>query len=182
MRKAGRKVCRVAALGLLMAIALPAMADPPFWAPRRGAPPPPPPPTPYVSQGACDRTAIGAVLGAAAGGLVGSQVGDPNSQAATTIGGVLVGAFVGGVIGHSMDRSDQACAGQALEYAPDRRTVVWQGQQQNGYWVTPTRSYQASNQRYCRDYKSAAVIGDRGHHTSGTACRADDGSWKVVKR
>ena len=177
-----RTFLSLAAVVLAMAIALPASADPPFWAPHRGAPPPPPPPTPYVQQGACDRTAIGAVLGAAAGGVVGSQVGDPNSQAATTIGGLIVGAFVGGVIGHSMDRSDQACAGQALEYAPDKRTVVWQGPQKQGYWVTPTRSYQASNQTYCRDYKSSAVINGHGHRTTSTACRSNDGQWQVKKK
>jgi len=177
--------CRLAAGFVLILAALPALADPPSWAPRRGAPPPPPPaaPAPYgISQGVCDRTAIGAVLGAAAGGLVGSQVGGANSQTATTIGGVIVGAFVGGVIGQSMDRTDQACAGQALEYTPDKRTVVWQGPQKQGYWVTPTRSYASGAQRYCRDYKSNAVIAGRGHATSGTACRSNDGSWRVVKK
>jgi len=166
---------------LALVAAVPALADPPYWA-HRGPPPAPPPPAPYVSQGACNRTAIGAALGAAAGGVVGSQMGTPDNQAATTIGGVLVGAFVGGVIGHSMDKSDQACAGQALEYAPDNRTVVWQGQQQSGYWVTPTRSYPAANQSYCRDYTSNAVINGRGHRNFGTACRSDDGSWRVTKR
>ncbi|HKW55429.1 MAG TPA: glycine zipper 2TM domain-containing protein [Stellaceae bacterium] len=158
---------------------------------RAAAPPPavvaaPPPAVvamPYgLDQRVCNRDLIGAALGGATGGLIGSNIGKGKGRAVATVGGVLVGLFVGGKIGRNMDQLDQACAGQVLEHAPDRQTVVWQGQNGgDGYWVTPTRSYAAGNGRYCREYTSDAVIAGRKQQTYGTACRQDDGSWEIVK-
>jgi surface antigen len=196
-----RKVPCAGAIGaglLAIAIALPmnASADPPPWAPAHGyrdkhrhhdddddydrPPPPAAVAMPYgLAQGTCHRDLIGAALGGAAGGLLGNQFGKSSGKTVATIGGVIVGAFVGGSIGRSMDQVDQACAAQALEYVPDRRTVTWQGAQQ--YSVTPMRSYQASNGRYCREYQSSALIGDRVQQVYGTACRGPDGAWQIVK-
>ena len=146
------------------------------------APPPPPPPMPYgLDQRMCNRDLIGAALGGATGGLIGSNIGKGKGRAVATVGGVLVGLFVGGKIGRNMDQLDQACAGQALERVPDGQTVVWQGQNQDGYWVTPKRTYQASNGDYCREYTSDAVIAGRRQQTYGTACRQPDGSWQIIK-
>jgi surface antigen len=148
---------------------------------------PPPAPAevamPYgLDQRVCNRDLIGAALGGATGGLIGSNIGKGKGRTIATVGGVLVGLFVGGKIGRNMDQLDQACAGQVLERVPDRQTVVWQGQTANdGYWVTPTRSYEAGNGRYCREYTSDAVIDGRKQRTYGTACRQDDGSWQIVK-
>lgn len=151
---------------------------------RAAAPPPPAVVAmPYgIDQRVCNRDLIGAALGGATGGLIGSNLGKGKGRTVATVGGVLVGLFVGGRIGRSMDQLDQACAGQVLEHAPDRQTVVWQGQNEgDGYWVTPTRSYDAGNGRYCREYTSDAIIGGRKQQTYGTACRQDDGSWQIVK-
>jgi surface antigen len=138
---------------------------------------------PYgLDQRVCNRDLIGAALGGATGGLIGSNIGKGKGRTVATIGGVLTGLFVGGSIGRSMDQVDQSCAGEVLEHVPDRQTVVWQGQNENdGYWVTPTRSYDAGNGRYCREYTSDAMIGGRKQRTYGTACRQDDGSWEIVK-
>jgi surface antigen len=144
--------------------------------------PPPPPPAPYgLAQGFCSRDLIGAALGGATGGLIGSNIGKGKGRTVATVGGVLVGLFVGGKIGRNMDQLDQACAGQALEHVQDNQTVVWQGQNQQGYWVTPTRSYEAGDGRYCREYTSDALIGGQRQRTYGTACRQPDGSWEIVK-
>jgi surface antigen len=145
-------------------------------------PPPPPPPMPYgLDQRICSRDLIGAALGGATGGLIGSNIGKGKGRTVATVGGVLVGLFVGGKIGRNMDQLDQACAGQALERVPDGQTVVWQGQNQDGYWVTPKRTYEASNGDYCREYTSEAVIAGRRQQTYGTACRQPDGSWQIIK-
>jgi surface antigen len=159
------------------------------------APPPPPPvvytapqpvyappPAPYgLDQRVCNRDLIGAALGGAAGGLIGSNLGKGKGRTVATVGGVLAGLFVGGTIGQNMDQLDQSCAGEALEHVPDRQTVAWQGQNQDAYWVTPTRSYAAGNGRYCREYTSDAVIAGQRQKTYGTACRGPDGSWEIVK-
>jgi surface antigen len=133
-----------------------------------------------LAQGTCHRDLIGAALGGAAGGLLGNQFGKSSGKTAATIGGVVVGALIGGIIGRSMDDADQACAAQALEYAPDRQTVTWQGPQQQGYAVTPVRSYQARDGRFCREYQTSAVIGGRPQEVYGTACRSPDGTWQIM--
>jgi surface antigen len=156
---------------------------------RDGGYPPPPPVAalaPYgLDQRFCNRDLLGAALGGATGGLIGSNVGKGKGRTVATVGGVLVGLFVGGKIGRNMDQLDQACAGQVLEHAPDQQTIAWQGQNhdgnQDGYWVTPTRTYEAGDGRYCREYTSDAVIAGRRQQTYGTACRQPDGSWEIVK-
>ncbi|HEX7967134.1 MAG TPA: RT0821/Lpp0805 family surface protein [Stellaceae bacterium] len=138
---------------------------------------------PYgLDQRVCYRDMIGAALGGATGGLIGSNIGKGKGRTVATIGGVLTGLFVGGSIGRNMDQLDQACAGQVLEHVPDRQSIAWQGQNQgDAYWVTPTRSYDAGNGRYCREYTSDAVVAGRKQQTYGTACRQPDGSWEIVK-
>ncbi len=150
---------------------------------RVAAPPPAVVAMPYgLDQRFCNRDLIGAALGGATGGLIGSNLGKGKGRTVATVGGVLVGLFVGGRIGRNMDQLDQACAGQVLEHVPDRQTVAWQGQNQgDGYWVTPTRSYDAGNGRYCREYTSDAIVGGQKQQTYGTACRQPDGSWEIVK-
>lgn len=174
--------------------AAPAFADPPPWAPAHGwrakhhhdhddddyRAAAPAVAMPYgLAQGTCYRDMIGAALGGAAGGLVGSHIGKSSGRTVATIGGVLLGLFVGGSIGRAMDEADQGCVGAVLEHVPDHRTVVWQGPNQQGYWVTPIRSYAAGNGRYCREYRSQAVIAGRPHSVYGTACRQPDGSWQI---
>jgi surface antigen len=193
-----------ALLAAVLALPGPVLADPPPWAPAHGwrekhyrhdndrdrdghdrdafriAPPPATVVLPYgLAQGVCNRQLVGAALGGAAGGLIGSQFGKSSGRTAAAVGGVLVGMFVGGAIGRSMDEVDQACAAQALEHVPDRRTVVWQGPRQQGYWITPLRSYEAGG-RYCREYQTTAVIAGAPQNVFGTACRNADGSWQIV--
>lgn len=200
----GTRRLGAAAMALLLAAAswpaAPALADPPPWAPAHGwrakhhhhhhhhhdededvrVIAPPTVVMPYgLARGTCYRDMIGAALGGAAGGLVGSHIGKSSGRTAATIGGVLLGLFVGGSIGRAMDEADQACVGQVLEYVPDHRTVVWQGPNQQGYWVTPVRSYDAGGGRYCREYRSQAVIAGRPQSVYGTACRQPDGSWQI---
>lgn len=189
-----------AALFLLSSFPVPeAAADPPPWAPAwgwrekhehdRGHNHHHPPERDEVravampfglSQNICSRELVGAALGGAAGGLIGSNIGKSSGRTAATVGGVIVGLFVGGAIGRSMDRLDQACAGEVLEHVPDRQTVVWQSPQQQGYWVTPVRTYEAGNGRYCREYQSQAIIAGRRQTVTGTACRQPDGTWEIM--
>ena len=43
-----------------------------------------------------------------------------------------------------------------------------------------TRTYQASNGSYCREYQQEITIDGKPQRSYGTACRQPDGSWKVV--
>ena len=128
----------------------------------------------------CDRETIGAILGGAVGGAAGSQFGKGDGQVAAAVAGTILGVLVGKSIGRSMDQRDQHCTGQVLERAETNQTVTWQNPDTGArYSVTPTNTYE-SNDRYCRDYQTRAVIGDRVETVTGTACREPDGSWRKV--
>ncbi|MEQ8394394.1 glycine zipper 2TM domain-containing protein [Thalassobaculum sp.] len=133
-----------------------------------------------VSGGFCNRELLGQVLGGAAGAAIGSQFGAGTGRLLAVAGGTLAGFFVGGEIGGSLDRADQLCADQALEYAPNGRAVEWRNPDSNvAYHMVPTETFQAGN-RYCRTYTTTAIIGGRPQEAYGTACRQPDGSWEVV--
>ncbi len=176
-----------------LAAAMPAWADPPPWAPAHGArakgkgrgghvayaiPP-------GIAKGTCQRKHMsselaGGALGAAVGGLLGSQVGSGSGQLAATAAGTLLGALVGSSIGRDMDTLDHYCVAKTLEYAPQGRMIEWQNPDNNAhYTVTPTKTYERQG-RYCREYQTKVIVGNKVQETYGTACRQPDGSWKIV--
>ncbi len=193
------------ALGLLTALlavwTVPVAADPPPWAPAHGwrakqhnkqkykyksryeddyyvqsS-------VPYgLDLGRCNRDVLGAVLGGAAGAAVGSTVDKHDGRSAAIVGGAIIGVLVGGAIGRYMDSVDQNCIGQALEHVPDGETIVWNNPNNGGsYQVTPAETYQRADGRYCREYVTEVLIGDRREQAYGTACRQPDGSWQVIR-
>ncbi|MCP5111379.1 MAG: hypothetical protein GY953_11150 [bacterium] len=80
-----------------------------------------------------------------------------------------------------MDEVDQACAGQALEHAPDNETVRWENPTRDArYEVTPSRSYNNGDGRYCREYQTTGEVGGQKQRAYGRACRQPDGSWEII--
>lgn len=138
-----------------------------------------------VDRGRCDRRLVGnnvgTLLGAVAGGLAGSQFGGGSGQVAATLGGVLVGAAIGSSLSGGYGAADHGCVVQTFERAPTGQPVIWHNPDLNTYYtLTPTRTYEASPGRYCREYTSQAEIGGRRQSVHGTACRQPDGSWEIV--
>ena len=133
-----------------------------------------------LELGGCNRDVIGAVLGGAAGGVLGSTVGSGSGQTAAIIGGTIIGVIVGGSVGRSMDEIDQNCVGHALERASDGQTIVWQGQNNEIYEVTPTRTYRTASGPYCREYTTDAIIAGKTQTIFGQACRQPDGYWRLT--
>jgi len=178
---------------LALAIASPAPADPPPWAPAHGYRNKYPDhyeqplllpwqgrnyASPYIRDGRCDRDTLGAVLGGVVGGVAGSQIGKGSGRTAATIAGTVIGILVGRSIGRSMNASDQQCTGQVLEYAPDQTSVYWRNPDNGtGYSVTPIDTWRNQDGRYCREYRTRAMIGGRSEQVYGRACRQADGSW-----
>ncbi len=120
------------------------------------------------------KTGIGAALGAAAGG-----------GATGIAAGVLLGGLVGGATGSVLDDQDKRTAArttqQALDSKPSGTTTTWTNPDTgHSGSVTPTRTYQASNGQYCREYEQSVTIGGKAQKSYGTACRQPDGSWKLV--
>ena len=141
---------------------------------------------PYgIDRGTCRRsevrTIIGAAIGGAAGGFAGSHIGKGKGQLAATAGGAVLGVLIGGSMGRAMDEIDQACVGQALEYAPDGRRISWNAPDaETGYAVVPVKSYQNAAGTYCREYQTTAMVGGQPQQMYGTACRQPDGQWKLM--
>jgi surface antigen len=133
-----------------------------------------------IGLGRCNRDVLGGLIGGASGGAIGSTIGKGDGRTAAIIGGAIIGIIVGGSIGRSMDAVDQNCVGQALEHAPDGSTIVWQNPQGGAqYQVVPTRTVQASDGRYCREYTTTAVVAGNTQRVYGRACRQPDGSWQI---
>lgn len=123
---------------------------------------------------------LGNALGAAAGGLLGNQFGKGSGKTVMTITGVLAGALVGGYVGRQMDPVDQGCVSRTLENTPTNQTVAWRNPDTNSsYWVTPTKTFQEPDGLPCREYITHAVINGKRQQLTGTACRQQDGSWKI---
>lgn len=130
----------------------------------------------------CNREVIGAVLGGAVGAAVGARVGKGEDRFITTVGGAVIGAVVGGAIGRSMDDADQACAAQALEYANFKQSVKWNNSQRGAlYTVTPVGLVPADGKGIeCRRYSLLTERAGMKETTQGTACRKNDGSWRLA--
>lgn len=140
-----------------------------------------PPVMPFgFDSGNCNREMVGSLLGGGAGALLGSRIGEGSGKTAAMVGGTILGFMVGGSVGRSMDRIDQACMGQILEYAPNSQAIVWNNPANVRYEVVPMPGYQDRNGRYCREYQTTAMIGGRPQQLYGTACRQPDGSWQQV--
>ena len=130
---------------------------------------------------ACTNEQSGQVVGGILGGIAGHQVGGGRGRTVATVAGTIAGAFIGGNVGRSMDDTDRLKAHRSLEYSQTNETTHWSNPDTgNAYSMTPTRTWQSDNGRYCREYQSDVVIGGRRETAYGTACRQPDGSWKVV--
>jgi len=180
----------ISAIALLLC-PVPGITVPPDWAPAHGyrdkykhkykpgayyalAPPL------YIHGHACNREALGGMVGGIIGGILGDELGKGRKEA--VIGGTIIGVIVGGSIGRSMDKLDQRCTGQILEYTPDRQPVEWVNPDTGRlYRTTPLETYQAEGGQYCREYITEAAIGGKTEQIYGTACRQADGSWKMVE-
>ncbi|MFP6759187.1 MAG: RT0821/Lpp0805 family surface protein [Alphaproteobacteria bacterium] len=127
----------------------------------------------------------GALVGAAVGGLVGSQIGGGTGQMVAVGAGVLLGALLGSEVGRSLDKADEAYAGQlyqnTLEATPTGETTTWVNPDSgNSGSYTPTKTYQADSGQYCREFQQTITVGGQTEDAYGTACREPDGSWRIV--
>ena len=128
------------------------------------------------------KTAVGGVGGAAAGGFLGHALG---GGTAGIIGGAILGGLIGGAIGNRMDAADrresERAAQRAFETAPSGQTTSWNNPDSGNHGaITPTRTFQADNGQYCREFQQTVVIGGEEQQAHGTACRQPSGSWRIV--
>jgi len=127
----------------------------------------------------------GTLLGAAAGGLAGSQIGSGHGRLVAVAVGTLAGGLIGQDIGRSLDEVDrmamQRSTQQALESARSYEPMAWSNPDSGNTGSTlVTRTLINGNRRTCREYQQIVTIDGQKQRAYGTACRQDDGSWRVV--
>lgn len=131
------------------------------------------------------KQAVGAVGGAILGGLAGAQFGAGEGRLWATGIGAVLGALAGSEIGKSLDRADKAYMSSTtqatLEHSQTGSTSTWQNPDSgHSGSVTPTRTYQRADGRYCREFQQTVTIGGKQEKAYGTACRQPDGTWQIV--
>jgi surface antigen len=109
------------------------------------------------------------------GGAVGSRASEQNRPVAILVGGVI-GAVVGAKIGRSIDESDRACMGHALELAGEKQTVTWKSPAGVAYELTPTRNI-GDRANPCREFVTKVAAGRAAEAVKGVACRQKNGDW-----
>jgi surface antigen len=127
------------------------------------------------------KAVLGSLGGAAAGAGIAAIAG---ASSGWIIAAGLAGGLLGGAIGHRLDNKDKQlaaeAAAQAFEGNRTGQASAWKNPDSgNSGSVTPTKTYQAGNGQYCREYRQDVVIGGEKQQAYGTACRQPDGSWKI---
>ncbi|MDP6563914.1 MAG: RT0821/Lpp0805 family surface protein [Alphaproteobacteria bacterium] len=128
---------------------------------------------------------FGTILGGITGAVAGAQVGKGSGQLAAVAAGTLLGAFLGAEIGKSLDRADRVAMEQttqnALEQSRSGSSLSWRNPDTGHHGtVTPQDVRETSSGRICRQYEQTVTIDGKTESANGTACRQNDGSWKVV--
>lgn len=129
---------------------------------------------------------FGTVLGAISGGVIGAQIGSGSGRAAAIAGGILLGSLVGNTIGRQLDVYDRRLAYQSTQYALESMrsgsAVEWRGPGSGAFGtVVPRPAFQNQLGQYCREFQETVVIGGQQQSAYGTACRQDDGQWRIVQ-
>lgn len=134
-----------------------------------------------IRGGRCDRDRVGTVLGAVVGGAVGSTVGSGDNRLIAILAGATIGAIIGHEIGEEMDENDRACFGHSLELLEDGRSVHWDGDRRGMiYTLTPGTRFERDGQ-VCRRFLLLRENDGRRVTKRGSACRAGDGDWRLIK-
>ncbi|MGL4371600.1 MAG: RT0821/Lpp0805 family surface protein [Alphaproteobacteria bacterium] len=122
-------------------------------------------------------------MGGAAGALIGSQIGGGTGKLVAVAAGTLLGAWAGGAVGRKLDEEDRQAMQQAtLQSIQNNQSTSWRSSHNQGVsgTITPTKSYNSAN-GYCRNYQQTVKIDGKSQKAHGTACRGEDGQWRIIK-
>lgn len=141
-----------------------------------------------MSLGACapgqgpDNETLGTLGGAAGGALIGSQIGGGSGKTAATAIGAVLGALAGREIARSMSEADQQRAATAERTAVARNEpITWSNPDTGARGsIEPVRTYTNAQGNLCREYTHTVYIEGQPETARGTACREDDGTWRLV--
>lgn len=132
-----------------------------------------------------DNKFIGQILGSAAGVYLGSKVGSDIGRNFTVIIGGAVGYLVGGKIAEILNDEDEEDfnnkISDSLDKNKDFEAQEWKSSKNknvNGE-IIPLNNYQIE-EKTCRDFKKIVKINGKKIEEDATACRDEDGNWKII--
>jgi len=135
----------------------------------------------------CENTnqTVGTLGGGALGAWAGSTIGKGRGRVISTAGGAVLGALMGSYIGGQLDQKDKMQADRtfqnSMEKSKSGQTSTWENPDSGHsgtYRVTNTYENKGQN---CREFQQTIRIGGKIEEGYGTACRQNDGSWKIVQ-
>jgi surface antigen len=120
------------------------------------------------------------MLTALSGCLSGTFGGEaePAPEGVVALGDGLVGQIKGVRLRGDAKAKAVDAEFQALQFAPAGKEVVWS----EGKWqgqVMPTQLYRIGSQD-CRGFTHTLLEGGKSWKQTGTACRDESGTWKIV--
>jgi len=127
----------------------------------------------------------GTIAGGAIGALIGSTIGDGRGQVWATAIGAVGGALAGSHLGKRLDSRDHQvmnkAAYTALENKKSNTKTTWSNPDSgNAGTIIPTSTTKMADGSFCREYTSMVEVGGKSETAYGTACRQDDGSWRIA--
>ena len=135
--------------------------------------------------GTYNKATTGAALGAITGGALAYGLGkDSSKKDLWLIAGAAAGGLIGNNIGAKLDERDRLLLGetvqQTLEHGPTNSVGSWSNPDSgNSGTITPTQTMISANNQPCREFTTTVNIGGELSQAYGTACRQNDGSWKI---
>ncbi len=135
--------------------------------------------------GTYNKATTGAALGAITGGALAYGLGkDSSKKDLWLIAGAAAGGLIGNNIGAKLDERDRLLLGetlqQTMEHGPTNSVGSWNNPDSgNSGTVTPTQTMISANNQPCREFTTTVNIGGELSQAYGTACRQNDGSWKI---
>ena len=132
-----------------------------------------------VLSGCASQQQKGTIIGGVTGALIGSVIGDGSGQNVAIAAGAIAGSLIGSSIGQRFDAQDQGRIAYSMERNQQSRwTNSTTGHR---YTVVPSTTFApSSSNQQCREFTVDTEIGNRKETAYGTACRQNDGSWKII--
>jgi len=135
----------------------------------------------------CTKEESGTLLGAIGGAVVGSAIGGKGGGTGKVIAvaaGTLAGAYIGKEIGKSLDQADRQAMQQqtqhSLENTISGETTNWHNPDSgNSGTITPQPAFTSKTEEHCREYQQTVTVAGKTETAYGTACRQEDGTWKI---
>ena len=132
-----------------------------------------------VLSGCASQQQKGTIIGGVTGALIGSLIGDGRGQNIAIAVGAIAGSAIGSSIGKRFDEQDQSRIAYSMQHKQRSSWTNSTTGRRSTVIPSPTLAPSSSNQQ-CREFTVDTEIGDRTESAYGTACRQDDGSWKII--